>query len=47
MTSTPSAGALPIDIRDLHKHFGTTRALDGLDLTVAEGEVAAAPETGS
>src|SRR4029453_9038803 len=28
-----------IDIRDLHKHFGHVRALDGLDLTVREGEV--------
>ena len=30
----------PIEIRDLHKSFGTTKALDGLDLTVAQGEVA-------
>ncbi|WP_433562914.1 ATP-binding cassette domain-containing protein [Nocardia sp. CA-151230] len=28
-----------IEIRDLHKHFGRVRALDGLDLEVAEGEV--------
>ncbi|MFF0815418.1 ATP-binding cassette domain-containing protein [Rhodococcus sp. NPDC003318] len=28
-----------IEVRDLHKHFGRTRALDGLDLTVGEGEV--------
>ena len=28
-----------IDIRGLRKDFGTTRALDGLDLQVAEGEV--------
>ena len=28
-----------IDIRDLHKHFGDVRALDGLDLTVEEGEI--------
>jgi ABC-2 type transport system ATP-binding protein len=28
-----------IDIRDLHKHFGHVRALDGLDLTVREGEI--------
>ena len=28
-----------IDIRDLTKSFGRTRALDGLDLTVREGEV--------
>src|SRR5690606_24583852 len=25
--------------RDLHKHYGTTRALDGLDLTVTSGEI--------
>ncbi|MEV3961983.1 ABC transporter ATP-binding protein [Nocardia sp. NPDC050193] len=28
-----------IRIRDLHKHFGQVRALDGLDLEVSEGEV--------
>ncbi|MFE3193462.1 ATP-binding cassette domain-containing protein [Nocardia sp. NPDC059240] len=28
-----------IQVRDLHKHFGQVRALDGLDLEVAEGEV--------
>ena len=28
-----------IDVRGLAKTFGRTRALDGLDLTVAEGEV--------
>ena len=28
-----------IDIRDLHKHFGHVRALDGLDLTVEEAEI--------
>lgn len=28
-----------IDIHDLHKHFGHVRALDGLDLTVNEGEI--------
>ncbi|MFC9996737.1 ATP-binding cassette domain-containing protein [Nocardia sp. NPDC127526] len=28
-----------ITVRDLHKHFGQVRALDGLDLQVAEGEV--------
>jgi polyether ionophore transport system ATP-binding protein len=28
-----------IDIRDLHKHFGHVRALDGLDLRVREGEI--------
>ncbi|MFI6868617.1 ATP-binding cassette domain-containing protein [Nocardia sp. NPDC050406] len=28
-----------ISVRDLHKHFGRTHALDGLDLEVARGEV--------
>ncbi len=28
-----------IDVKDLHKDFGATRALDGLDLKVAAGEV--------
>ncbi|MFE3759198.1 ATP-binding cassette domain-containing protein [Nocardia tengchongensis] len=28
-----------IEVRDLHKNFGQVRALDGLDLEVAEGEV--------
>ncbi|CRK49819.1 Multidrug ABC transporter ATP-binding protein [Rhodococcus sp. RD6.2] len=28
-----------IEVRNLHKHFGRTRALDGLDLNVGEGEV--------
>ncbi len=49
MTSTTStAGTVPaghddtpaIEIHDLHKRFGTVRALDGLDLTVGRGEVA-------
>ncbi|ACZ29185.1 ABC transporter related protein [Xylanimonas cellulosilytica DSM 15894] len=31
---------IPIEIRDLHKSFGTTKALDGLDLTVEQGQVA-------
>lgn len=35
MTSQPAA----IEVRDLTKNFGSVRALDGLDLTVAEGEV--------
>jgi ABC-2 type transport system ATP-binding protein len=30
----------PVEIRDLHKSFGATKALDGLDLTVRQGEVA-------
>lgn len=28
-----------IHVRDLHKHFGQVRALDGLDLEVNRGEV--------
>jgi ABC-2 type transport system ATP-binding protein len=31
--------ATAISVSDLHKSFGSTRALDGLDLTVATGEV--------
>lgn len=38
--ATNSPAALPIEIRDLHKSFGTVTALDGLDLTVRPGEVA-------
>ena len=30
---------MPIEIRNLTKTFGAVRALDGLDLTVREGEV--------
>lgn len=36
MTSNSQA---PIDVRGLTKNFGNVRALDGLDLTVHEGEV--------
>ncbi|MFG2141126.1 ABC transporter ATP-binding protein [Streptomyces sp. NPDC048650] len=43
---TPGFSGLPTDpmptaltIRDLHKHYGTHRALDGVDLTVQVGEV--------
>jgi polar amino acid transport system ATP-binding protein len=28
-----------IEIEDLHKHFGVVRALDGVSLSVAAGEV--------
>lgn len=35
--NTPANPA--ITVRDLHKNFGQVHALDGLDLTVAEGEV--------
>ncbi|WP_418275235.1 ATP-binding cassette domain-containing protein [Isoptericola jiangsuensis] len=39
-TTGPDTPAPAIEIHDLHKHFGPTRALDGLDLTVPRGEVA-------
>jgi ABC-2 type transport system ATP-binding protein len=35
----PTASQPPIEIRGLTKNFGAVRALDGLDLTVREGEV--------
>jgi ABC-2 type transport system ATP-binding protein len=38
--STPTTTANAVEINDLHKSFGTVKALDGLDLTVREGEVA-------
>jgi ABC-2 type transport system ATP-binding protein len=28
-----------VDVRDLHKHYGATRAVDGLSLTIEAGEV--------
>jgi ABC-2 type transport system ATP-binding protein len=43
MTTTTQTGPVSvpaIEIRDLHKSFGTVKALDGLDLTVLPGEVA-------
>ncbi len=33
------ADIAPIEIRNLTKNFGAVRALDGLDLTVRQGEV--------
>lgn len=40
-TSAAGAPRVPaIEIHDLHKSFGSTRALDGLDLTVPRGQVA-------
>lgn len=39
-TTAPGAHSPVIEINDLHKHFGSTRALDGLDMSVASGEVA-------
>jgi ABC-2 type transport system ATP-binding protein len=37
--TTNSSRPNAIEVRDLTKSFGSVRALDGLDLTVAEGEV--------
>jgi ABC-2 type transport system ATP-binding protein len=34
MTTTPA-----VHVRDLHKHYGAKRAVDGLDLTVERGEI--------
>src|SRR5438270_638859 len=39
MPTDNAAGFAPIEIRGLTKNFGNVRALDGLDLTVHEGEV--------
>jgi len=36
---TSNSGANAIEVHALTKNFGAVRALDGLDLTVAEGEV--------
>src|SRR4051812_32655323 len=38
MTAAASAPASSLYVRDLKKHFGDVRAVDGLDLTVAPGE---------
>ena len=35
----PADNVAPIEIHGLTKNFGAVRALDGLDLTVREGEV--------
>jgi ABC-2 type transport system ATP-binding protein len=42
MTATsPRRDSSPaVEIRDLHKSFGRTKALDGLEMTVAHGEIA-------
>ena len=37
--STGQAAAYPIEIQGLRKTFGSTVALDGLDLTVSQGEI--------
>ncbi|HEY3436843.1 MAG TPA: ABC transporter ATP-binding protein [Actinotalea sp.] len=38
MTTQTSAGPA-IRVRDLHKHYGPKRAVDGIDLTVERGEI--------
>ena len=38
MTPTDLTGSA-VHVRDLHKHYGAKRAVDGLDLTVARGEI--------
>jgi putative spermidine/putrescine transport system ATP-binding protein len=41
-TETPSAGpstATGVELRDLHRHYGSVHALDGLDLSLAPGEL--------
>ena len=37
MTTTTMSPA--VQVRDLHKHYGAKRAVDGLDLTVERGEI--------
>ncbi len=39
-TSPQRDNSPAVEIRDLHKSFGRTKALDGLDMTVAHGEIA-------
>ncbi|MCA5891875.1 ABC transporter ATP-binding protein [Isoptericola sp. NEAU-Y5] len=40
MTTTRTSGEPAVEIHDLRKSFGSVQALDGLDLTVATGQVA-------
>jgi putative spermidine/putrescine transport system ATP-binding protein len=37
----PRAGGALVELRQLHRQFGATRALDGLSLTIAPGELVA------
>lgn len=39
MPNNSPVNCAPIEIRNLAKNFGAVRALDGLDLTVSEGEI--------
>jgi ABC-2 type transport system ATP-binding protein len=34
-----AAGRVMVDVRDLHKRYGSVRALDGVSFGVAEGEI--------
>ena len=34
-------GSPPSRLRDVHKHFGSVRAVDGIDLTIEPGEIVA------
>jgi ABC-2 type transport system ATP-binding protein len=38
---TDPSGAAAIALRDVHKHFGAVRAVDGIDLTIEPGEIVA------
>ena len=40
VTSRQRADAFPVEVHDLRKSFGRTKALDGLDLTVGHGSIA-------
>ena len=37
----PATGGAAVELRDLHRRFGATRALDGLSLSLAPGELVA------
>ncbi|MDC0772897.1 ABC transporter ATP-binding protein [Streptomyces sp. HD] len=39
MTANPTTAVPALAIQQLHKHYGAHRALDGVDLTVRQGEV--------
>ncbi|PYC88037.1 ectoine/hydroxyectoine ABC transporter ATP-binding protein EhuA [Streptomyces tateyamensis] len=40
-TQTPNGRPAAVEVRDVHKWYGAHRVLDGIDLTVAAGEVTA------
>ena len=41
VTSKPACGGATVELRDLRRTFGSTRALDGLSLSLAPGELVA------